>query len=677
MSTIVTRAGKGSALTWIEADANFTNLNTDKVEYTRLDDSDGSSLVGFLQSGTGAIPTTVQSKLQEFISVKDFGAVGDGVTDDTAALQAALNNNRICFVPPGKYRTTSELIFDPDVNRNGGFVGLTNQTRYPYASQGGSTPSWDGLQESIIFYDGPSDPIVSSTSTTSLSLLVGVRGFTIATGLTLTLGQPVTVYRTNDHTTSHMSGVLTTYNSGTGAVTATIDSVTGTGTFTDWTVLFEDAHAVFRASAEVVGVEPAATYAKTIWGMHLEDILLDANNKAGYGLFCARVQDLRLDHLRVRGATVAGISLNGTYSGSMTNCRLYLNYGRGLEMGAADDRWGWTAQDKLNAFYMRDLHTENNGYNSLFRESNKVLLELGCGFYYGPHRGTHATGVVSENNFGTNILFKPSGNGNTIIGVYTERGNRAEPTGVGSDAITLGYATKQWGMIYVGVPVGVNHNQVRDGVFAGDNIWLTGTEPTIGRREGAFELSGISLVTSLTADWGNYRLVNCNQELESALSGTASASGLSVPGGIRFPYNGQFLKTFEEGTWVPNFAGATVAGTGWVHSVQTGSYQRIGNRVFFNGRVSLTSVSADATGQIVITGLPFTSNAGNAGQSAVTLGAIAGLTTAIVSADAVIGLGTIRFGLSKRTAASTTFTSIVLADLSATTTITFTGQYIV
>lgn len=32
MSTIVTRTGKGSALTWAEADANFTNLNNDKLE---------------------------------------------------------------------------------------------------------------------------------------------------------------------------------------------------------------------------------------------------------------------------------------------------------------------------------------------------------------------------------------------------------------------------------------------------------------------------------------------------------------------------------------------------------------------------------------------------------------------------------------------------------------------
>lgn len=37
MSTIVTRAGKGSALSWTEADANFTNLNTDKSEADRAE----------------------------------------------------------------------------------------------------------------------------------------------------------------------------------------------------------------------------------------------------------------------------------------------------------------------------------------------------------------------------------------------------------------------------------------------------------------------------------------------------------------------------------------------------------------------------------------------------------------------------------------------------------------
>jgi hypothetical protein len=64
-------------------------------------------------TGTARVYLTVQSKLRETVSVKDFGAVGDGVTDDTAAIQAAESfayaNNYYLNFGSGRYNITAGI----------------------------------------------------------------------------------------------------------------------------------------------------------------------------------------------------------------------------------------------------------------------------------------------------------------------------------------------------------------------------------------------------------------------------------------------------------------------------------------------------------------------------------------------------------------------------------------
>jgi hypothetical protein len=64
----------------------------------------------FQQSGAGAVPRTVNSRLAETVTVKDFGAKGDGVTDDTLAFARAITQagaGGTVYVPRGKYVISS------------------------------------------------------------------------------------------------------------------------------------------------------------------------------------------------------------------------------------------------------------------------------------------------------------------------------------------------------------------------------------------------------------------------------------------------------------------------------------------------------------------------------------------------------------------------------------------
>jgi len=109
------------------------NANADAIDtaIAAYNDASGSSLVGYQPAGTNAVATNVQSKLRESVSVKDFGAVGNGVTDDTTAIQAAIDATYLrgggeVFFPTGRYIVSATIEVPQRVTLIGESSGYVN-----------------------------------------------------------------------------------------------------------------------------------------------------------------------------------------------------------------------------------------------------------------------------------------------------------------------------------------------------------------------------------------------------------------------------------------------------------------------------------------------------------------------------------------------------------------------
>lgn len=104
------------------------------------------------QPFTGAVQRTQHDKNAEFISVKDFGAVGDGTTDDTSAIQAALtaSKGRKVFLPAGVYKCSQTLVVPAGTTLYGEGAGAWRAGPFQsmvdfYAQQVGSTLLFAGI----------------------------------------------------------------------------------------------------------------------------------------------------------------------------------------------------------------------------------------------------------------------------------------------------------------------------------------------------------------------------------------------------------------------------------------------------------------------------------------------------------------------------------------------------
>lgn len=85
--------------------------------------------LAFTQTGTSAVARTVDSRLEDRMSVKDFGAVGNGVADDTVAIRLALDelgkrNGGILDFPFGVYLVSSTIYIPRTIATPSGSVPL-------------------------------------------------------------------------------------------------------------------------------------------------------------------------------------------------------------------------------------------------------------------------------------------------------------------------------------------------------------------------------------------------------------------------------------------------------------------------------------------------------------------------------------------------------------------------
>ena len=122
-----------------------------------------ASAITYNEGGTGAVTTTVQAKLQQSVSVMDFGATGNGTTNDTAAIQAAINaialSGGTINLPPGTYLVDS-LIFP---------------------THGGGVPQnvinfiGSGMGSTILLMNSPTEPVIMSSRAIANNASIGNR----------------------------------------------------------------------------------------------------------------------------------------------------------------------------------------------------------------------------------------------------------------------------------------------------------------------------------------------------------------------------------------------------------------------------------------------------------------------------------------------------------------------
>jgi len=612
---------------------------------------------GYMPTGTGAVATTVQqqlrdiqSKQQEAVSVKDFGAVGDGVTDDSAAFQAAVNAAIVgyaeVFVPGGDYLIGASINLGSVGSYTGGIkirgvapnsVGkrsniIQKDLNIPVFVQDSIATHITGL--SFTCWAGNSKTAaganIVATAYTANSITLSANPWA---GSSPVIWAPTTPYVATD-TTAYPNVIRFNLM---GAWVASSVTVNGNGTVTLNNVKGSDGTINASISGVVGGSVTFISLAHSIGSTGF------TNANTGV-IFCDLRENGFYDHLWFNQVTRA-FSFDATGSGG------------GASVGVG------------NAGFFSDIVIDQ-AQNFIWSAGDINAGQFtNCQFYgtlvpfYAPY------GNISSNNFSNckSISSKFAQANTNFIGNTVTGCSFNEITGYGYSDLLVNVGGTLKDSTFVGNNFGrstaivFNVGNISGVTFVGNNILSN------GEGGAAYFITCAGTVLNSRFSENNFAaLYGSNSNRLQTTSPTASLAGSVFGDDFMDKSNntGPEIKSF--GTWTPSLGGTAT------YTIQSGNYVKVGKLVTLRGKLVINAIGTGSTS--TVTGLPFpVDSTTNSVQFGGSVGYFSGLSSAVVSIVPVVINNTSTITFSTLAAASATmsasagvFTSGTRIDFSIT-----------
>jgi len=608
---------------------------------------------GFIQVGaTVNMQRTVEEKLQDVVSVKDFGADPTGDTDSTEAIQAAINAANHVVFPTGTYSINNAITIS-NVGTTVEGLGTVEILQQAYPQHvffiTASNCSIKGLKLTGV----PTKTLLSETLGTryygdtqraksSAIYCYGSDNINVSncqfkkfvTGVFLKGGDDIS-WVTNDGQGSRMTSTTFVLN----AVDSQVDDywngayiriLTNDGSYGPARISDYD-------SATNTVTFTTATTAITLTGSNQWNYILIKGRSKNLVI---RDNSFDLIDFGTNGANVENLTIEDCIYETIeqtqqTNARphsIYLTGGDNRNVRAsslmtyscqAGQAYKFVAVDGL---FLSDLDSyDSRGSTTIEGCRNVTGNNLTC-LLSGSTNAFQPQVVeltASEKVYLTNLKL-------SLHPDYSQTSSDYRPVGVdvvGSDDIARGDIGTmleanplQVSEVYISNIV-VDAGSSYTGVVYGCKVVGTATYPVI---DSTFD--SVALVDGDNCIYQPFRGNLCNNiKFRNPTYDTTPASSsvlleancsnttvLLLPDKSAFTFTNTgsnntliYSTPFTRGTWTPTIVGSTVAGSN-TYSSQLGDWMRMGDLVYVTGRVTLTNLAS--TGNITISGLPYTSD---------------------------------------------------------------------